>query len=206
MVQVTEHVDVQALLLRERIALALDEGNAWVEAPFLHKNGSSTPYMFTGRRVLYEGRICVVGMGIDISERVRAHEALKRSEERVRGTLKDGEQRIVAIRIEDPDLVKELEEHGVMTTGEITSDWWSSLLWLVPLVLLMLFWNVTLTRAGQTQGAASFVEVYGPHGDREAELRASYVRREGRQGAAAKPSPCPWCSCRGPCHRAPCPP
>lgn len=74
-------------IVRERIARALDEGIAWVEAPFLHKNGSSTPYMFTGRRVLYEGKVCVVGMGIDISERVRAHEALKRSEERVRGTL-----------------------------------------------------------------------------------------------------------------------
>lgn len=74
-------------LVKERIARAFDEGLAWVEAPFLHKNGRSTPYMFTGRRVVYEDTLCIVGMGIDISERVRAHEAVKRSEERVRTTL-----------------------------------------------------------------------------------------------------------------------
>jgi len=78
------------------------------------------------------------------------------SEERVRGTLKEADQRITAIRIEDPGLVTELEEHHVTATGEIASNWWSALLWLVPLVLLMLFWNVTLNRAGQTQGATAF--------------------------------------------------
>ena len=74
-------------LVRERISRALDEGLAWVEAPFLHKDGSSTWYMFSGRRIHYENQTCVVGMGIDISERVRANEALRKSEERFRTTL-----------------------------------------------------------------------------------------------------------------------
>jgi cell division protease FtsH len=77
-------------------------------------------------------------------------------QQRIRGTIKEGNQQIVAIRIEDPDLVKELEEHHVTATGEIVSDWWSSLLWLLPFALLMLFWNFTMGRAGQTQGAAAF--------------------------------------------------
>jgi cell division protease FtsH len=76
--------------------------------------------------------------------------------QRIRGTLKEGDQQVVAIRIEDPDLVKELEAHHVTAAGEIVTDWWSSLLWLLPLALLMLFWNVTLGRVGQTQGAAAF--------------------------------------------------
>jgi PAS domain S-box-containing protein len=74
-------------LVRERIALALNQGVAWVEAPFQHKSGRSTPYMFTGRRIRYDDTTCLVGMGIDLSERVRAHEALRRTEERYRSTL-----------------------------------------------------------------------------------------------------------------------
>jgi cell division protease FtsH len=76
--------------------------------------------------------------------------------QRIRGTLKEGDQQIVAIRVEDADLVKELEAHHVTATGEIVSDWWGSLLWLLPLALLMLFWHFTLGRAGQAQGAAAF--------------------------------------------------
>jgi cell division protease FtsH len=78
------------------------------------------------------------------------------NQERVRGTLKDADQRIVAVRIEDPELVTELDAHQVAATGEITSNWWSSLIWLLPLVGLMLFWNFTLSRAGQVRGAAAF--------------------------------------------------
>jgi cell division protease FtsH len=78
------------------------------------------------------------------------------SENRVRGTLEGTAEEVVAIRIDDPQLVAELEKYDVTVTGEIASNWWSSLTWLLPLVLLMLFWNVVLRRAGQTQGAAAF--------------------------------------------------
>jgi PAS domain S-box-containing protein len=71
----------------ERIEVALSQGVATVEAPFLSKDGSSTPYLFTGQRVQFGGKTCVVGMGIDISERIRAYEALRKSEERYRSTL-----------------------------------------------------------------------------------------------------------------------
>jgi PAS domain S-box-containing protein len=74
-------------LVRSRIAVALREGDAYVEAPFLSKDGRTTPYYFTGRRVAFNGMTCVVGMGIDISERIRAYEALRKSEERYRTTL-----------------------------------------------------------------------------------------------------------------------
>jgi cell division protease FtsH len=75
--------------------------------------------------------------------------------ERLHGTLKEDGQRIVAIQIEDPGLVKELEDHHVTATGEIATDWWNPLLWLLPLVLLLTF-NLSLSRAGQTHGAAAF--------------------------------------------------
>jgi cell division protease FtsH len=77
-------------------------------------------------------------------------------QDRVRGILKEGNQRIVAIRLEDPGLVRELEEHHVTATGEIAGSWWTSLLWLLPAVLLILFWSVAFSRAGQLRGAAAF--------------------------------------------------
>ena len=65
-------------------------------------------------------------------------------------------QRITAIRIEDPGLVAELEQHQVTAIGGIPSNWRGILLWLAPFGVLMLLWNVTLSRAGQVQGAAAF--------------------------------------------------
>src|SRR5690606_22620955 len=58
-----------------------------VEAPFRAKDGTARPYFFTGRSVLFEGKPCLVGMGIDISERRRAEQALRNSEHRHRTTL-----------------------------------------------------------------------------------------------------------------------
>jgi PAS domain S-box-containing protein len=68
---------------REEIALRIGEvlqtGQSTAEAEFVSKHGARTPYFFTGRRVLVDDRTCVIGMGIDVSERKRAEEALQRA-------------------------------------------------------------------------------------------------------------------------------
>ncbi|HKP57710.1 MAG TPA: PAS domain S-box protein [Polyangiales bacterium] len=74
-------------LVASRIGEVLRIGVSRVEAPLLSKDGKTTHYHFTGRRVAFHGLTCIVGMGIDISERVRAYEALRKSEERYRTTL-----------------------------------------------------------------------------------------------------------------------
>jgi PAS domain S-box-containing protein len=73
--------------VERRIGEVFTLGESSVEAPFLAKDGYKTPYFFTGRRVESEGRLCLVGVGIDISERKRAEDALHASEERYRTTL-----------------------------------------------------------------------------------------------------------------------
>jgi cell division protease FtsH len=79
------------------------------------------------------------------------------TEYRVRGYLKDGEQAFEAMRIEDPRLLEELERHGVSFTGAVESSWWSSLsVWLLPLIVLILLWNLMLRRTGPGQGAMAF--------------------------------------------------
>ena len=78
-----------APLLTERIAEVFAQGESSVEAPFLAKDGSVKPYFFTGKRVLFDGATCLVGIGLDISERKRAEERLRESEERLQAVTEN---------------------------------------------------------------------------------------------------------------------
>jgi PAS domain S-box-containing protein len=72
--------DEDKALLESRIAEVFDKGESSVEASFLSKNGTLTPYYFTGRRVVMGGQECLVGVGVDITERKVAEAALRASE------------------------------------------------------------------------------------------------------------------------------
>lgn len=71
-------------LLEARIDEAFEKGESSMEAAFVTKDGASIPYYFTGRRVHFEGRLCLVGVGIDISERRSAEDRLVESEAKYR--------------------------------------------------------------------------------------------------------------------------
>jgi PAS domain S-box-containing protein len=64
-------------LLLAKITEVFKEGKASVEAPLLAKSGRTTPYFFTGHRIVFEDKTCLVGVGFDLSERKRAEEALR---------------------------------------------------------------------------------------------------------------------------------
>ncbi|MDB6153514.1 MAG: multi-sensor signal transduction histidine kinase, partial [Chthoniobacteraceae bacterium] len=68
------------LTVQERIAKVFTLGGSAIEAPFLSKDGRATPYFFTGRHVVFQGKACLVGVGIDISEQKRAESALREAE------------------------------------------------------------------------------------------------------------------------------
>jgi diguanylate cyclase (GGDEF)-like protein/PAS domain S-box-containing protein len=53
------------------------QGEALVEAEFLAKDGTLTPFLFTGKRWMAEGKPCLMGMGIDISQRREANERIQ---------------------------------------------------------------------------------------------------------------------------------
>ena len=52
-------------------------GEAGVEAEFLSKDQTRTPCFFTGRLFRIDQKPCLIGMGIDITERKRVEEALR---------------------------------------------------------------------------------------------------------------------------------
>jgi len=70
--------------LRARIAEVFDQGDSYIELPLRAKDGTVKPYFFTGKRVEFNGTPCLVGMGIDITERKQAEQQLRTSEDRYR--------------------------------------------------------------------------------------------------------------------------
>lgn len=67
-----------------KISDAFERGESSVEALFVARDGTTTPYLFTGRRGLLNGETCLAGFGIDISDRIRAEERLLESERKYR--------------------------------------------------------------------------------------------------------------------------
>jgi len=64
--------------IEARISEVFATGESSTEASFVSRDGRQRPYYFTGRRVTFQGRTCLVGVGIDISERRQAEEERER--------------------------------------------------------------------------------------------------------------------------------
>lgn len=71
-------------MIQQRINEAFEKGESSVEASFVAKDGKAKPYFFTGRRVQFGSEVCLVGMGVDISERQQAEQRLANSERKYR--------------------------------------------------------------------------------------------------------------------------
>src|SRR4030042_3849864 len=68
-----------------------------------------------------------------------------------------GLRRFQTIRVEDPDLVKELEAHGVKFTGKVDSKWLTQILsWIIPLIFFFFIWRILFSRIGPETGVMSF--------------------------------------------------
>lgn len=74
--------------IAERIQKVFETGHADIEAELVAKEGQTTPYFFTGRRIIYEGQTCVISMGINIIELKSTEDALRESEKRFRDLVR----------------------------------------------------------------------------------------------------------------------
>jgi cell division protease FtsH len=81
--------------------------------------------------------------------------------ENITGTLTGKEkkpgQRFITIRVDDPNLVKELDEHKVDYSGHYESKFLSSILsWILPIGIMLLIWRYAMKKMGPGMGVMSF--------------------------------------------------
>jgi two-component system sensor histidine kinase/response regulator len=90
-------------LVAERMQQVFREGGAMVEASFIAKDQTATPYLFSGKRLVFDGKLCLVGLGVNLTESKRAAQKLRDSESKHRVLFEDSA---------DATLV--LGEHGIV--------------------------------------------------------------------------------------------
>ena len=74
-------------LIAQKISEVFATGFTEVEATLITKEGKRIPYFFNGHFGNFEGVDCLIGMGIDITERKKAEEEIVKSEKRFRNIL-----------------------------------------------------------------------------------------------------------------------
>jgi len=61
------------------------------------------------------------------------------------------------VRVEDPDLVKDLEAHHVQYKGKVDSKWLTNIVsWIIPLVFFFILWRILFSRIGPETSVMSF--------------------------------------------------
>ncbi len=83
--------------------------------------------------------------------------------ENIKGTLKGkgekSEQGFSTLRVEDPNLVKQLDEHKVRYSGRYESKLLGSILsWLIPIGIMLFVWQYAMKKMGPGMGVMSFAK------------------------------------------------
>ena len=82
------------------ISIIGERGEAQANLKLRMKDGSQVPYAFTGRLLNIDDKMYFLGVGIDISDFVRAQEALKESEEKYRLVVENANDAIFIVQNE----------------------------------------------------------------------------------------------------------
>jgi cell division protease FtsH len=90
--------------------------------------------------------------------------------------LGDGGDLFKTIRVEDPRLLEDLEQHHVTVTGVIESTFWRDVLsWVIPALVFVGLWWLILRRMGQGQGTFMTVGQSKAKIYMEREVKISFV-------------------------------
>lgn len=95
-------------IIERRIGEVFENGESYVEAPFLTKSGHSIPYFFTGKRVTVHGIKCLVGVGVDVTDRKKVEKALQDLNEslEIKVATRTKELQSALVRAESADRLK----------------------------------------------------------------------------------------------------
>jgi cell division protease FtsH len=102
------------------------------------------------RTLLRQGQIKEVQIGVQtIRGKLRAESA--------QPAASAASLRFMTVRVDDPDLIRDLEAQGVQYSGRYESDLVKTLLsWIIPLGLLFVLWAFLARRMGPGQGVMNF--------------------------------------------------
>ena len=76
-------------MIAQRIEMVFQEGESSAETQLFTRTGEKIPYYVMGRRILIDDELYLLGMGLDISDRKRAEEALRIAEENYRSIFEN---------------------------------------------------------------------------------------------------------------------
>jgi cell division protease FtsH len=90
-------------------------------------------------------------------------ESVAVSETSITGVMKQEDKAFYTVRVEDPNLTRELEAQGVEITGEVSQSGGVGALlgWILPLVIMGAFWYFMLKRMKGGAGAAGGLFSFG---------------------------------------------
>lgn len=107
--------DEEKEMVTNKIENVFAVGNDMVEANFKTKTGKLIPYYFTGMYIKYENEDCLMGVGLDISEKVNSQKELVESEQKFRTLVQQASDGIIIT--DDEGNFKEVNESAALLTG-----------------------------------------------------------------------------------------
>jgi len=93
--------EVDGPRVAERIGEVFERGQSSVTANFLTKDGERIPHFLTGVALTIDGKDYLLGAGIDITQQIRAQEALEESEDRFRRLAENAKDMIYRMSLPD---------------------------------------------------------------------------------------------------------
>lgn len=99
--------DEEKAYIVSRITEVFTKGVSDAEASFFTKSGKKIPFYFTGTLIMLDEGPCLIGMGIDISEKVKAEQDVKNSYDQLRALashlqdIREEERTAIAREIHD---------------------------------------------------------------------------------------------------------
>ena len=103
-------------LIKAAVAETFERGEGSVVAHFLGRKGERLPYLLTGKRQRFGDKLCLVGMGIDMSEQKQAEESLAKSD-RIFRALAESMNALVLIASADQNRAVYANKAAVEVTG-----------------------------------------------------------------------------------------
>lgn len=102
-------------LVKEKIKNVFVTGSDIVEANLKTKTGQLIPYYFTGMLIRYQNEDCILGVGLDISEKIKSQNELLESEQKFRTLVQQASDGIIITDV-DGNLI-EVNESAATLTG-----------------------------------------------------------------------------------------